>query len=86
MTIKYAKSFWKNYVKLTSKKQSKVKKTIALFQIDTHHPSLRNHPLQGDMQGRRSISAGGDLRLVFRDYEKYTVVLFLDVGSHNQVY
>ena len=86
MTIKYAKSFWKSYIKLSLKRQKKIKEVIALFQIDHNNRVLKNHKLKGGMKGRRAISAGGDLRLIFKEYKNYTVVLFLDVGTHNQVY
>jgi mRNA-degrading endonuclease YafQ of YafQ-DinJ toxin-antitoxin module len=40
---------------------------------------LRNHPLQKPMIGMRAISAGEDLRIVFRKKRVYSEVLILDV-------
>ena len=60
--------------------------TIEIFQKDPCHPTLKNHKLKGKFKDRRAISAGGDIRLIFEEYENYTLVLFLSVGSHNQVY
>ncbi len=86
MEIVYHKHFQKMYQKLTSKQQDKVDETISLFQQTPHASQLHNHPLKGKQRGRRAISAGGDLRLVFIEHNEYSVVHFLTLGTHNQVY
>lgn len=85
VSVSYSKSFDKSYLKLPPKKQAKVRKTIALFVKDPKTRSLRLHELEGKMTGIWSISAGGDLRLHFR-YDGDTVVFFLAVGTHAQLY
>ena len=82
MKIDFGKRFIKQYAKLSEKKKDRVDETILLFELNTTHPKLKNHALKG----KRAISAGGDMRLIFQEYEGYTLVLFLEVGSHNQVY
>lgn len=37
-------------------------------------------------RGKRSFSVTGDMRIIFEEHENYTMVLMLDVGTHNQVY
>lgn len=86
MKIKYSKDFKKQYSKLRLNEKRRIKKALRLFKIDYSNSTLRNHVLKGSMKDKRSISAGGDLRLIFQEYENYTLVLFLKVGSHNQVY
>lgn len=86
MKIEFSRTFEKQYAKLRSQEKNKVDHVISSFQDNPYDPILKNHSLKGEMKGRRAIAAGGDLRLIFREYEKYTLVLFLEVGSHNQVY
>ncbi len=86
MQINYAKNFQKAFLKLDKKRREKVLEAIQFFQVDPFDPILRNHPLKGSMQGKRSFSVTGDIRIIFEEYESYTLVLMLDVGTHNQVY
>ncbi len=86
MKIEYHKTFTKAFDKMDQKHQEKIMKVIRYFQVDPFSPTLRNHPLKGSMAGRRAFSVGGGMRIIFKEYEDYTLVLMLDVGSHNQVY
>ena len=86
MKIRYHRVFRKTYAKLKKSERDRVDKTIILFQKNPFNPKLKNHQLKGKKQGKRAISAGGDLRLVLKEYDKYILVVFLEVGSHNQVY
>lgn len=82
---KFSKQFVKQWRVLPPKKRSKVIATVELFRTNPQARSLRLHELEGSLAGIRSISAGGDLRLHFR-YEGDTVVFFLAVGTHSQLY
>lgn len=86
MNIRFQKSFDKRYQKLTLKAKHKVDAAILRFRFDPFDPVLKNHPLKGSMLGLRSFSVSGDVRVIFEEYEDYTLVLMLDVGTHNQVY
>lgn len=86
MQINYAKSFQQAFLKLDKKRREKVLEAIQVFQTDPFDPILRNHLLKGSMQGKRSFSVTGDVRILFEEYKDYTLVLMLDVGTHNQVY
>ena len=86
MRIQRKKSFLKMYEKLSAKKKEKVNETILKFQRNPFDETLKNHALKGEFAGCRSISAGGDLRIIFREFEGYVVVVFLHVGTHSQVY
>lgn len=86
MEIVYHKHFENTFLKLNSKQQDQVDKTITLFRQNHHDPRLRNHALHGKQKGKRAISAGGDLRLIFIEMNNYELVFFLSVGTHNQVY
>lgn len=86
MKIRFQKSFKKDFVKLTPKQKFQVEKRIQEFIQNPYNPILKNHALHGKMKTERSISAGGDLRIIFREKDDYVVVIFIHVGSHNQVY
>jgi addiction module RelE/StbE family toxin len=85
MDVDYTKAFNKQFQKLPEKKQKQARAAIALFIQDVSTTSLRNHGLKGEWSGYRSITAGGDLRLHFKDIAD-DKVLFVAVGSHSQLY
>jgi len=86
MEIIFHKKFEKSFLQLSPKQQMKVDETVKLFRQNPHHPQLKNHLLHGSQKGNRAISAGGDLQLVFREEFNYQKVIFVRVGTHNQVY
>lgn len=63
----------------------KVTERSKLFQDNPHHPLLRVHRLKGERDQYWSFSVSGDIRIVFQ-YLDDDQVLFVDIGSHNQVY
>lgn len=78
--------FKKAYKYLSKKQQLQVNKALRLFMQNPKDPSLKNHSLKGAMIGKRSIVAGFDLRIIFKEEDGYLIVILLSVGSHNQVY
>jgi len=84
--IKYHRTFDKHFERLPKKLQQKVGDVVEIFQKNTFAVSLHNHPLNGNMDGRRAISVTVDFRIVFEEHDRYTLVLLLDVGNHDQVY
>jgi mRNA-degrading endonuclease YafQ of YafQ-DinJ toxin-antitoxin module len=36
--------------------------------------------------GKKAISINSDLRIIFEEFDDYTLVVFLDLGTHNRVY
>jgi len=86
MKVDYHKGFKKEFKKLRVGEKKRVMEALMLFKNTPYDPCLKNHALKGEKKGRRAIWAGGDLRIVFKEYNDYVFVLFLQVGSHNQVY
>ncbi len=86
MKIVFKKTFVRQYGKLDIQSQKKIEKTIELFEKDPFDPQLRNHALKGILKGKRSISAGFDLRIIFEEQDGYALIIMLAVGSHNQLY
>ena len=60
------------------------KQALTLFLKNPHSPSLDNHRLKGKMSSKRAFSVDDDCRVIYRDEKDR--FLFLDIGSHNQVY
>ena len=86
MRFKFHRRFHKHYKKLSMREQRLVDLTIQLFASNPEDPKLRNRPLQGSLKGVRSITTGFDLRIHYIQKENESLILFLDVGSHSQLY
>lgn len=86
MIIKRNSSFERAYKKLSLDQQQQVDDTIRLFIAEPFHPQLRNHKLKGSQRGIRSISAAYDLRILYVEHDGHTIVIFIDVGTHDEVY
>ena len=86
MIIKSKKRFDKQFDKLQPKLKSKVKERIALFAVNPFNSLLNNHQLHGEMEGLRAFSVTGDIRIIFEECDGYTLVVFLDIGGHGNVY
>ena len=59
---------------------------LMVFRKDPFQPSLRNHELKGNLAGKRAISVGFDLRIIYSEEGDHAVVYLLKTGTHNQVY
>jgi len=86
MQIKYHKNFTKSFKKLTPSLKDKTKKVITKFTKNPRDKTLKNHKLTGKLNNKRAISVTGDMRIIFEQQNNYILVIFLDIGSHNQVY
>lgn len=86
MDIQYRKGFHRQYGKLSKIDKERVDNAFIVFKNNPFDNRLRNHALSGKMLGKRSISAGFNLRLIFKVEGKYITVIMLAVGTHSQVY
>ena len=86
MKLKYHKRFDKQFRKLSAKDKERVIRSVDKFIDNPRDRSLRNHQLKGVLLGKRAISAGPNLRIIFEEFENYTLVIFLDIGKYNRVY
>lgn len=87
MKIHFTKSFkksYKNRIKPNKTLAKRFKQRFDIFEVDPSNPILRDHPLGGKMQGFRSFSVTGDIRVIYHIH-KGTIFL-VDIGTHNQVY
>jgi addiction module RelE/StbE family toxin len=86
MNIDFSKSFDRQFQsRLSPRQRQQALDAIELFIDKPFHKNLRNHALFGKWSGYRSISVGGDLRLLFKIINADRV-LFEAVGSHDLLY
>ena len=85
--IKRDKAFEKHFkqrIGSNEKLKKQFKARLALFMASELGYPLHDHPLTGKLAGKRAFSIGGDMRVIYVELED--AIVFLDVGSHNQVY
>lgn len=88
MKINFHPQFKKSYQKRiinNPKLRAKVIERINIFQQDPQNPLLKNHSLVGTHFGHRAFWVTGDIRIIYEQISD-SETLFLDIGSHNQVY
>lgn len=79
------KKAYKNRVKNDVKLTEKVSERVSLFQKNSTNPLLKDHALTGNKSHLRAFAVTGDIRIVYLPVSE-TEVVFMDIGSHNQVY
>lgn len=88
MEIKKSSSFDKSYKKRVlgnASLEKKFRERSVLFLVDRSNPILKDHKLTGKKIGLRAFSVTGDIRVIYIPIS-IDLVLFVDIGSHNQVY
>ena len=60
--------------------------TLALLEINPHHPSLRLHALAGRLQGVHSVSINLSYRITLELMIQDQQIIPLNVGDHDTVY
>ena len=58
---------------------------LELFVKNPYDPQLRTHKLTGELNNLWSFSVEYDCRVIFRFLEKDNI-LFVDIGTHDEVY
>lgn len=86
MKIIPQRNFSKHFKKLPPHVQEKVDMVSDIFEANPFDVRLHNHALSGPMNGLHAISVTADIRIIFQEFFHYKIVLFLDIGTHNQVY
>ena len=61
-------------------------KTLALLELNPHHPSLRVHALSGRLQGIHSVSINLSYRITLELQIQEQQIIPLNVGDHDAVY
>ena len=85
--IELHKSFVKSYTKRISpnkKLANQYEQKVTMFIDGVRDSPINDHHLSGSLQGRRSFSITADVRVIYIEFEDK--IIFLDIGTHNQVY
>ena len=61
-------------------------KTLALLEINPHHPSLRLHALSGQLDGLHSVSINLSYRITLELLIQDQRIIPVNVGDHDAVY
>lgn len=61
-------------------------KTLAVLEADPFHPSLRLHPLKGNLSGLHAVSISFQYRIVLELEIREREIILISVGSHGEVY
>jgi len=85
MHVEYSARFLKFASRLSVKLLVLASEKEALFKADPFHPSLDTHKLHGKDKDAWSFSVNRKYRIKFL-FLKSNVVLFLMVGTHDEVY
>ncbi|MGH7195212.1 MAG: type II toxin-antitoxin system RelE/ParE family toxin [Candidatus Saccharimonadales bacterium] len=85
--IRLSKGFDKSYKKRIAPngnlRAAYISRLTALEAGERAYP-LNDHALKGKINGKRAFSIAGDIRVIYEETGDY--IIFLDIGSHNQVY
>lgn len=85
-TIVLVKSFKKCYKKLPKSIKTKFRKRVEMLVVDFYNPLLRVHKLKGEYAGHYSMDVTGDVRAIFKKEDNVLVLVFIDIGTHSQLY
>lgn len=80
--LKRAKKFASRHPDLRNLYQ----KTLQLLEQDPFHPSLRLHALAGKLDGLHSVSINLRYRLTIELLIDRETIIFINVGSHDEIY
>jgi addiction module RelE/StbE family toxin len=80
----FERSFYKRF-KGNIKLQEKFWKKVEYFIQDPYEAQLRTHKLTGQLKDLWSFSIDFDVRVIFYFVDENRVI-FVDIGSHDEVY
>jgi len=85
MKADFHRDFKKELKSLPKKHQEQFFKRLDIFFQTPRHIILNNHKLSGKLKDMRSINVTGDIRAIYEQIDKNTV-LFLTIANHNKLY
>lgn len=86
--IAFSSSFkraFKRKITGNAEREEKFRTKLALFQNKPFETTLKTHKLSGKLKDYWSFSIDYDLRVIFYFADKEAVV-FIDIGTHKEVY
>lgn len=81
---KHFEKHFKQRIARDKKLSTQFKERLTLFCLGVRDYPLHDHALIGSLAGKRSFSVAADMRVVYKETDD--AIIFVDVGTHNQVY
>ena len=76
----------RSFLKKHSELRQRYFKTLLLLEQNPLHPSLRLHPMRGQLTGLHSVSISMRYRITLELELREQEIVFVNVGSHGEVY
>ena len=76
----------RSFLKKHSELRQRYFKTLLLLEQNPLHPSLRLHPMRGRLTGLHSVSISIRYRITLELELREQEIVFVNVGSHGEVY
>jgi len=89
MKIEYSSKFKRHFKKRIANDSLLLplfEEKLKLFINDPRTPELLTHKLTGNMKSFHAFSVAYDCRIVFTFEENKTTAIFVDIGTHHEVY
>ena len=84
------KRAFRKVIKKNPEFQDRIITVLDLLSNDPFTPSLKSHKLTGYLEGLWSCSVAYDCRIIFTfsqdDGSKESLIVLVDIGSHDEVY
>jgi addiction module RelE/StbE family toxin len=77
---------YKRKIKKNKQIESSFQKKIKIFLNNPFHNTLRTHKLTGNLKDLWSFSIQFDIRVIFYFEDNNSKAIFIDIGSHDEVY
>lgn len=84
LTSKSFDKAFKKRVAANKKLRASYVNRVSQFRLGIRGYPLNDHSLTGKLAGKRSFSINSDVRIVY--VEADVEIIFVDIGTHNQVY
>ena len=89
ISSKFKRAFRK-FTRRNIKLQEKIERVITKLSENVFDPTLGTHKLEGKLADLLSCSCGYDCRIIFaietEEQTGETVIILLDIGTHEEVY
>ncbi|MBW4683141.1 MAG: type II toxin-antitoxin system mRNA interferase toxin, RelE/StbE family [Microcoleus vaginatus WJT46-NPBG5] len=84
------KRAFRKFIKKNPEMSDRIINVLTLLSIDHLTPSLKSHKLTGSLEGLWSCSVAYDCRIIFTfsqdDESEESLIVLVDLGSHDEVY
>jgi len=82
---KFKRSF-KKKTERNPKLKQQFQQAVELFTKNPFDPKLKTHKLKGKLEGLWAFSTSYEQRVIFTFLHKQKEALFIDIGTHDEVY